>query len=125
MNEDRPVQIQAMQPVSPDEEFEKLRQSFYERLRRERTLLAALTEALASANVDSALVLADIERFAHRLRGAALVFEFGGIGNAAKAVELAAAAAAPRENGQWDAPSVMSTMQVLAIKLAAETGTGA
>ena|ERR1700733_10203840 len=122
MNQDRALQLQAMEPLSPDEEFEQLRQSFYGRLRREQTLLAALTEALGSANVDSGLVLADIERFAHRLRGAALVFEFGEIGNAAKAVELAAASG---ENGHWDAPSVMSNMQVLATKLAAETGSGA
>jgi Hpt domain len=122
MNEDRPVQIQAMPPDSPEEELEKLSQNFLGRLRREQTLLASLTEALASANADSTLVLADIEMFAHRLRGAALVFGFAGIGEAAKAVELAAAAAAPGENGQRNDSSVVSTMRALAMNLAAETG---
>jgi Hpt domain len=124
VNQGTPAQIQTMQPNSPDEEFEKLRRKFQARLRREQTLLTTLTRALGNARIDSALALADIGAFAHRLHGAALVFGFAGIGNLAKAVELAAAPATPNEPGHKDDPSVESTIQALAMILAEETGRG-
>jgi hypothetical protein len=122
MNQVGPVQIQATEPDSADEEFEKLRQQFHVRLRREQTQLTSLTGALGSAKIDSALALADIGAFAHRLRGAALVFGFPEIGALAKALELAAAPAAPDENGQRDDPSVEASIQALATILAEATG---
>ena len=125
MNQDKSLQAQPMGPGTPDEEFEQLRQRFYERLRKEQTQLAALIEVLGSTNGASASTLVDISGFAHRLRGAALVFGFQGLGDGAKAVELAAIAASQNANDPRCEPSVISAMRALAISLADEVGTGA
>jgi HPt (histidine-containing phosphotransfer) domain-containing protein len=125
MNHDSPHQFQSIEPGVPEEEFEKLRQRFHERLRREQTQLATLAKALGSGNGNSALIFADIEAFAHRLRGAALVFGYGEIGNVAKDLELAAVAAALDENGARNDPSVVSGMQGLSMRLAAQSGSSA
>jgi len=114
-----------METGTPEEQFEKLRQRFYARLRKERRQLAALSAALGSANGASALTVSDIQAFAHRLRGAALVFGFQGLGDGAKAVERAAIAASRDANSQRRHPSVASTMQALAINLDDEIRTGA
>jgi hypothetical protein len=113
--------IPVLELVTPEQEFEELRQRFHERLQRERVRLSQLAEALAGGKVDSALVVGDLGMFAHRLRGAALVFEYTGIGDAAKAVELAAGAALLRNKVRRDLRQVVATMQVLAMKLTEET----
>jgi hypothetical protein len=113
--------IPVLELVTPEQEFEELRQRFHERLQRERVRLSQLAEALAGGKVDSALVVGDLGMFAHRLRGAALVFEYTGIGDAAKAVELAEGAALLRNKVRRDLRQVVATMQVLAVKLTEET----
>jgi len=125
MNQDRLRQVQPLETGTPDEQFEKLRRRFHERLRKEQRQLATLTKALGSANVTSASIYLDIRAFAHRLRGAALVFGFQGLGDGAKAVELAVLKASRDTVGQRRDPSVVSTMQALAIKLAGQIGMAA
>jgi hypothetical protein len=125
MNQENSLQAQPLETGTPDEQFEKLRLRFHDRLRKEQGQLAALTEALRSAKVAPAANFLDIRAFAHRLRGAALVFGFQEVGDGAKAVELAAIAASLSANGQRSDPSVTSTMRALAISLAGEIGTGA
>jgi HPt (histidine-containing phosphotransfer) domain-containing protein len=124
VNQDRPQPVQPLETGTPDEQFEQLRQRFHERLRKEQRQLAALTKALGSANVASAPTILDIREFAHRLRGAALVFGFQELGDAAKAVELAAIAASLEASGQRCDQSVVSTMQALAVNLADAIGSG-
>jgi HPt (histidine-containing phosphotransfer) domain-containing protein len=109
---------------TPEEEFEQLRQRFHNRLRKEQTQLAVLTKALARPDVASAQFLVDVREFAHRLRGAALVFGFQKLGDGAKAVELAAIAASLEANEQRRDPSVAATMQELTVRLAEEIGSG-
>jgi HPt (histidine-containing phosphotransfer) domain-containing protein len=125
VNLDKSRNHQSMEPATADEEFEELRQRFQLRLLKEQAQLSALAEALGRAPIASGSVFADIQAFAHRLRGAALVFGFQALGEAAKAVELAAIAASVKVNGPRDIPSVAATMQALAAKLADEIGTGA
>ncbi|MEJ0006963.1 MAG: Hpt domain-containing protein [Steroidobacteraceae bacterium] len=96
------------------EEFEVLRQRFRQRLHKEQSRLAALTKTLYSSAHVPASSLLDIHAFAHRLRGAALVFGFQDIGDAAKALELAASAAALGANGQPPDPLVLVTAHALA-----------
>jgi hypothetical protein len=124
VNQDNSRQVPPPEEGTEDEQFEQLRQRFHERLRKDQRHLASLTKALESANFVSASILSDIQVFAHRLRGAALVFGYQGLGDGAKAVELAAIGAAENANGQLSAPSVASTMQALAIDLAEELGAG-
>jgi HPt (histidine-containing phosphotransfer) domain-containing protein len=125
VNQDNSQQVQPLETGTPDEQFEELRQRFQERLRKEQRQLAALTKALGSANAASAPIFTDIREFAHRLRGAALVFGFQEVGAGAKALELAAIAASLDANGPRCDPAVVSTMQALAIDLADAIGTGA
>jgi hypothetical protein len=122
VHQDSPQSVRLTEPATPDEEFEKLRQHFHERLRREQAQLSALSEALAKANVASASIFVDIRAFAHRLRGAALVFGFQGLGDGAKAVEMAAIAASLDLSGRRLDLSVVSTMEALAIDLDDEIG---
>jgi hypothetical protein len=77
---------------------------------------------LRKSTIDSSLVFVDIGMFAHRLRGAALVFEFGEIGDAAKALELAAAVAAVDDKEPRECSVAVSAMQALATELAKATG---
>jgi HPt (histidine-containing phosphotransfer) domain-containing protein len=125
VNLDKSRQVPPMDPATPEEEFEKLRQHFHERLRKEQKQLAALSEALEGPVAAPAATLVDIREFAHRLRGAALVFGFQDLGDVAKNVELAAIAASLDLDCQWRDPSVISTMRELGVSLAAEIGTGA
>jgi hypothetical protein len=125
MKQNEPRQLETLETGTPDEQFEKLRRHFYDRLRKEQRRLATLTKAQGSANMASASTYLDIREFAHRLRGAALVFGFQGLGDGAKAVELAAIAASLNTNGQRCDPSVVATMQALAISLADEIAAGA
>jgi hypothetical protein len=110
---------------SSEEECDSRRRQFRVRLRREQTTLTTLIAALENAKIDSALALADIGGFAHRLRAAALVCGFAGIGDLARAVERAADPAAPGENGQRNDPPVECTMRALAKSLTEETTRGA
>lgn len=107
-----------------DEQFERLRQRFQGRLRKEQAQLAALTAALSSPDA-SAAIFVDVRSFAHRLRGAALVFGFQPLGERAKAVELAAITASLDTKGAGPDRAVLSTMRALAIDLAQELDTGA
>jgi hypothetical protein len=124
VNQDKSLQAQPMEEGTEEEQFEQLRQRFHERLRKEQAQLAVLTAALGGANVASASMCVDIRAFAHRLRGAALVFGFQGLGDSAKAVELAATAGSLDASGQRLDPSVEATMRALAINLADEIGAG-
>jgi HPt (histidine-containing phosphotransfer) domain-containing protein len=125
VNQDNSQQVPPLETGTPDEQFEELRQRFQERLRKEQRQLATLTQALGNANAGPPPIFADIREFAHRLRGAALVFGFQEVGAGAKAVELAAIAASLDANGPRRDPAVVSTMQALAITLAAAIDTGA
>ncbi|HEV7610022.1 MAG TPA: Hpt domain-containing protein [Steroidobacteraceae bacterium] len=103
--------------MSPDEEFAEVRLSFLARLSSERTKLAKLSNALASAALNPAPLFSDLEYFAHRLRGAAAVFEFPTLRDAAKALELAAGAAVSARAPNFE-PLVLKAMQALDTRLA-------
>jgi HPt (histidine-containing phosphotransfer) domain-containing protein len=105
-------------PLALDEALEVVRQSFCARLHDEKARLAALAIALRSCETDSAPVLEELELFAHRLRGAAAVFEALELSQAAKALELAAEAGRAQHS---EAP-VWSALNLLANELASLTG---
>jgi HPt (histidine-containing phosphotransfer) domain-containing protein len=105
------------QPLSPDEEFAEVRRSFLARLSSERGKLAKLAKALGSAAPDPAPLFGELEYFAHRLRGAAAVFEFPTLRDAAKALELAAVGAV-RARAPNVEPLVQKAMRALDTRLA-------
>jgi hypothetical protein len=122
VNQGQLQKVKPMEPGTADEDFENLREHFRQRLRKEQAQLSALAETLARAQVASVSVFVDIRAFAHRLRGAALVFGFQRLGDNAKAVELAAIAASLDLNRQRGNTSVAATMHALATNLAEEIG---
>jgi HPt (histidine-containing phosphotransfer) domain-containing protein len=110
-------QFSNVQPLSPDQEFEEVRQSFLARLPSEQANLAMLAKTLEFTVLDSAPAFGDLARFAHRLRGAAAVFEFPTLRDAAKALELAAAVA-EGEHAPNSEPLVQTVLRALDIRLA-------
>jgi hypothetical protein len=109
------------QPTPSDDAFEEVRQSFLFRLHAEHARLLVLTDALASAKGNAAPAFGDLEIFAHRLRGAAAVFEAGALSEDAKALELAAAAASIAPVRDHD-PFVWATLRTLTARLASMNG---
>jgi len=78
---------------APSRQFEQLRDAFHLRLRRERANLEKLAAALTRADGGSALAFEKLRFSAHRLHGAAAVFEAFEVAEAASALEAASAAA--------------------------------
>ena len=107
--------------TSADEEFEQVRQSFRIRLRSEQARLAKFAEELGAEESGSTSVLAGIGKFAHRLRGAAAVFDAPELSSAAKALEIAVAIASVGSGGNGD-PGVWSTLRTLTEQLAFMNG---
>jgi hypothetical protein len=78
------------QAAVPEVTYEDVRRSFLGRLHGEHTRLAGLADALNSGAMASASAFGELEGFAHRLRGAAAVFDFSELRDAAKVLEVAA-----------------------------------
>jgi hypothetical protein len=83
----------ALPAAAPDDEFEHLRKTFYVRLRSDRVRLTTLAASLARIEGHPAGVFNALQAVAHRIRGAAAVFEDSELGGAANALERAATAA--------------------------------
>jgi HPt (histidine-containing phosphotransfer) domain-containing protein len=96
--------------------YEDVRQTFLTRLHDEEARLKLLGAALNSAKLFPAAAFAELEIFAHRLRGAAAVFGLPEIRDAAQALELAAAGAANERTSSGE-PLVQETIQLLAARL--------
>lgn len=99
-----------------DAAFEEVRQSFLIRLHSEQTRLAALETALGLAGSDPVSAFRQLEAFAHRLRGAAAVFDLPRLREDSRELELAAADAALRASPISD-PHVLTAMRMLSIRL--------
>jgi len=102
--------------AAADAAYEDVRQSFLIRLHGEKTRLAVLEAALQSAGPDPVSAFLDLETFAHRLRGAAAVFDFPGLRDDSKVLELAAAGAAIHGSPCGE-PDVQKAMGILATRL--------
>jgi HPt (histidine-containing phosphotransfer) domain-containing protein len=109
------------QAAVPDVTYEDVRQSFLVRLHSEQTRLTALAHVLGSAEGNPAPAFASLEGFAHRLRGAAAVFDFTDLRDVAKALEVAANAAVI-ERAPANEPRAQSAIRTLATRLAQLTG---
>ena len=109
------------QSAAPDPAYAEVRQSFFARLHSEQARLEFLSAALESAGADAAAAFGDLEKFAHRLRGAAAVFDVPGVREGSKALELAAAAAIDRR-APGKEPFVRHAIRTLATRLIAMNG---
>ena len=98
--------------LPPSGEFESLGTIFLARLLSERVHLATLSAALARADDDPEAIFHDLHVRAHRLSGAASIFEAADIAAAARALEQAAAATAHSHSDNAN-PRVWGAMLVL------------
>ena len=99
-----------------DLSYEDVRRSFLTRLQGEQIRLEFLSATLGASGDDTAAAFCELERFAHRLRGAAAVFGVPPLCEAAKALELLAADAALKRAPNND-PRVKSAVHILAARL--------
>jgi len=104
-----------------DEAFEEVRQSFLIRLHDEQIRLMALADALGSGGENAVSSLCALEVFAHRLRGAAAVFDAAVLSEDARSLELAVAAASIEPRIDND-PLVWSALRTLISRLASMNG---
>ena len=91
-------------PAAMDDEFDRIRVTFYARLRCDRMRLTTLASALAQADGHPAGVFKALQGLAHRIRGAAAVFEATELGGAAYALEQAATTACDKRSDHSDGP---------------------
>jgi HPt (histidine-containing phosphotransfer) domain-containing protein len=94
----------------PSEELKELSLLFHRRLQDDLLTLGSLAARFASADAAPATVLEEIRFFAHRLHGAAAIFEAHELARSAQALEAAAAIA---WTGCAPTPSVSSILQSL------------
>jgi HPt (histidine-containing phosphotransfer) domain-containing protein len=83
--------------------LEELRAAFVARLLSDRVQFVALSAALAHAEEDAGSIFLDLRDRAHKIRGAAAVFEIAALAAAARALEIAAIAAGAAHAGNTDA----------------------
>jgi HPt (histidine-containing phosphotransfer) domain-containing protein len=107
----------SLAPIPSEDPFEELRDLFFARLRMERVRLTELAAELVHAQGDPAYDFGEIRLFAHRLRGGAAIFETPEVGNAASALEQAAALASAAHARSSDA-SVRTALDNLLDRLA-------
>ncbi|MDB6009160.1 MAG: hypothetical protein JWL65_1410 [Gammaproteobacteria bacterium] len=96
----------------PNEEIKELKLLFERRLQDDLLRLGSLAARFASVDAAPATVLEEIRFFAHRLHGAAAIFEAHELARSAQALEAAAALAVTGCAGNTS-PSVSSILQSL------------
>lgn len=116
-----PRQTPAVNPMTHETEFESLREAFYARLRNDRARMLTLCAELARAEAYATPVYSDIRMLAHRLGGAAAMFEAPEISQAAVALEDAALVAIDTHADNVDA-AVWTALESLVDMLAASNG---
>jgi HPt (histidine-containing phosphotransfer) domain-containing protein len=113
----------ASTPAAMDDEFDRIRATFYARLRCDRMRLTTLATSLSRVEGHPAGVFKALQGLAHRIRGAAAIFEASELGGAAYALEQAATAACDKRSDHSDGP-VWSALEELVELLAMSCGGG-
>ena len=107
--------------MAEDATYQDACQSFLNRLDGEQKRLAVLETALAVAEEGPVTAFLDLEFFAHRLRGAAAVFDLPELRDDSKVLELAAAKAVLRHAPIND-PHVEAAIRLLKAQLTLVNG---
>ena len=110
-------------PAAMDDEFDRIRATFHARLRCDRMRLTTLATSLSRVEGHPGGVFKALQGLAHRIRGAAVVFEASELGRAAFALEQAATAACDKRSDHSDGP-VWSAVEELVELLAMSCGDG-
>jgi HPt (histidine-containing phosphotransfer) domain-containing protein len=110
-------------PAAMDHEFDRIRATFYARLRCDRMRLTTLATSLSRVDGHPAGVFKALQGLAHRIRGAAAVFEASELRDAAYALEQAATTACDKRSDHSDGP-VWLALEELVEQLALSCGGG-
>lgn len=108
-------------PAGMDNEFDRIRATFYARLRCDRMRLTTLATSLSRADGHPTGIFKALQGLAHRIRGAAAIFEASDLGGAAYALEQAATSAYDNRSHHADGP-VWSALEELIELLAMVCG---
>jgi HPt (histidine-containing phosphotransfer) domain-containing protein len=108
-------------PRAPDDEFERLRDTFGARLRSDQIRLTTLAASLARIEGSPAGVFLALQTLAHRIRGAAAIFEATELSSAAYVLEQAAANACSNCSDHTDG-AVWSALEELVERMAMSCG---
>ena len=114
--------------AATDDEFDRIRATFYARLRCDRMRLTTLATSLSRVEGHPAGVFKALQGLAHRIRGAAAVFEASELGGAAYALEQAATAACDKRSDHSDGPvwsALEELVEVMAMACGGALGTAA
>ena len=111
----------ASAPAAMDNEFDRIRAAFYARLRCDRMRLTTLATSLSRTEGHPTGIFKALQGLAHRIRGAAAIFEASDVGNAAYALERAATAAYDKCSDHADGP-VWSALEELVEAIAMACG---
>jgi HPt (histidine-containing phosphotransfer) domain-containing protein len=110
-----------MRSISVEQDrFEELRDVFQARLRNDQVRLTTLSAVLAREEGDARHTFEDIRQFAHRLCGAAAIFESPQVVAAAAALETAARSAYAAQSNHSDV-EVWTALERLTQQLAVST----
>ena len=111
----------ASHPPVLDDEFDRLREAFCTRMRSDEVRLTILAASLARIEGDPVGIFAALQALAHRIRGAAAIFQATELTNSAHALEQAATNACDSRADHADG-AVWSTLEDLVEQLASECG---
>jgi HPt (histidine-containing phosphotransfer) domain-containing protein len=108
-------------PAALDNEFERIRTTFHARLRCDRMRLTTLATSLSRMDGHPTGIFKALQGLAHRIRGAAAIFEASDLSGAAYALEQAATAAYDNRSDHADGP-VWSALEELVELMAMACG---
>jgi HPt (histidine-containing phosphotransfer) domain-containing protein len=103
------------------DEFERLQETFRSRLRGDQIRLTRLAASLARIEGNPTGVFCALQTLAHRIRGAAAIFEAAELSSDAYALEQAATQACGNGSDHADG-AVWSTLEALVERLAMDCG---
>jgi HPt (histidine-containing phosphotransfer) domain-containing protein len=104
MSSPKSLSRQAKIPIALDDAQESLRRKFHRRLQSERVELAVLATALSQVGDEPSKAFENLRLCAHRMHGAAAVFEYLEVAAAAGSLERASEAASTAQAGNFDRP---------------------
>ena len=102
-------------PIALDDAQESLRRKFHRRLQSERMQLAVLATALSQVEDEPSSTFEDLRLCAHRMHGAAAVFEYLDVAAAAGSLERASESASTGHSGNFDLPVWTALVSLLGL----------
>jgi HPt (histidine-containing phosphotransfer) domain-containing protein len=115
MSSPKSLSGRARTPIALDDARESLRRKFHCRLQSERIQLAALATALSQVGDEPSSAFEELRLCAHRMHGAAAVFDYLEVAAAAGSLEQASEVASTAHAGNFDRPVWTALVSLLGL----------